>query len=114
MGKQKDDIFAYDDEGWRILGDFTKYAISDHGRVLNLKTGQFLTGTTTKYGYVRVQLLQNSVKRYGYIHRMVPEFFMEGYDPCYGIEHANLDRTDNRIENLIQTDERRRPSVTFL
>lgn len=106
MAKQKD-------ENWKVLGQFTKYAVSDHGRILNLHSGEFLTGTETKYGYLRVQLVQDGRRQYGYIHRMVAEFFMKDYDPCYGIEHTDEDRNNNHIDNLVQSEMRRRPSLPF-
>lgn len=106
MAKQKDEV-------WKVLGTFTKYAISDHGRILNLRTGEFMKGTETKYGYLRVQLYQDGRHQYGYIHRMVAEFFMKDYDNCYGIEHTDNDRKNNHINNLVQSEVRRRPSRQF-
>lgn len=54
----------------------------------------------TRKGYCRVMLSKNNKKSKIYIHRMVANAFVPNPKNKIQINHKNLDKADNRAENL--------------
>lgn len=79
---------------------FEDYVISNTGKVMNLKTGYFLS-TYKVNGYERVKLIDKYGKSKSFlIHRLVGFAFVPGYFEGAEIDHINRVRNDNRAENL--------------
>lgn len=53
-----------------------------------------------RYGYKRVVLCKNGVKKYITIHRLVAEAFLENPDNLPEINHKDEDKSNNRADNL--------------
>lgn len=82
------DVLSYD----RDTGDFTW--VIDRGRY---KKGT-LAGYKTKCGYLRVQVFKVNIL----LHRLAWAY-INGCWPENEIDHINLNKSDNRIENLRQS-----------
>lgn len=88
-------------EIWKLVNGFeNKYAISNFGRIKNIRTNHILK-MTNKYGdYFRIILYDETHKKSCYIHRLVAEHFLKNPNnyPC--INHKDLDKQNNRVDNL--------------
>jgi HNH endonuclease/NUMOD4 motif len=89
-------------EQWKQIVDFPNYWISDHGRMKdvkgNIKVLQKNKGKEKEY--LRVRLYNNGVKKKFYVHRLVGEYFIDGYSPELVINHKDGDTFNNHFENL--------------
>ena len=88
---------------WRdIPGYEGLYQINNIGQVLSLRSGQLRKDVKSGRGYRAVELSSaNRTKRRFYIHRLVAITFL-GTPPTkhYVVNHKNLNKRDNRVENL--------------
>jgi hypothetical protein len=76
------------------------YLISIKGEVYSMHRGRLLTLTKTNKGYIRVTL-QNGDKRNGHlIHRLIATAFIPNPENKPEVNHMNLIKDDNRVENL--------------
>lgn len=88
------------EEVWAEIEGFDNYQVSDHGNVINLKTGRYLRPRNNGRGYYRVVLSAPDKRRDVYIHRLVAEAFMEDYQKSLYIKHLDEDMLNNRVDNL--------------
>ena len=90
-------------EIWKdIPGYEGLYQINNAGRIMSLRSGQLRKDVKSGRGYRAIQLSdQNHTKRRFYIHRLVAITFL-GAPPTEGcvVNHKNLNKRDNRVENL--------------
>ena len=79
-----------------------RYAVSNFGEVINLKTGKVLAKTKHPNGYYMVQLkLINGQAMPFLMHRLVAEAFVDGKDDVHNVvNHKNGIKTDCRDVNL--------------
>lgn len=106
---------AYNEE-WKQLIDFTDYEISNFGRLRSNKfnTTKLMALALNKAGYPHVRLTRKisdidtktckiinriDVKDF-YIHRLVAEYFLDGYMIGYCVDHIDRDKSNNHISNL--------------
>lgn len=95
-----------DDEIWKpvpIEGYCDHYDVSTKGRVRSHgsnRRNRLMTPETNNRGYVRVRLYNHGGYVRYYVHRLVAMAFLDNPDNCDQVNHKNLDRTDNRLENL--------------
>ena len=91
-------------EEWRIIDFATNYEVSNLGNVRNTKTGVVLNPGVSGNGYKQVSLKMIETNKFKkqYVHRLVAQFWVENDDIEHKkeVNHKNLDRTDNRAENL--------------
>ena len=91
------------DEEWGQLEEFPDYAISNYGRVLNLKRDTLLTPYVNSYGHERVALYRSGVRYDVYIHHLVGKTFTTGYMDGGHVKHRDGDKSNHRPENLRYT-----------
>lgn len=99
-------------EEWKTLQGYSKYRISNKGRVLTLKQGgntqqlnilyrRVLTPTLSDTGYLRVSLYDDlGFRKVKLVHRLVAEAFIDNPDDYPQVDHINTIRTDNSVDNL--------------
>ena len=98
------------EEEWRPIKDYEGlYEVSNMGRVKSLKRcdalgrkkeEKILSGRCNKYGYLRVNLYKNGIRKDFFIHRLVAEVFIPNPENKPDVDHINTIRTDNRDKNL--------------
>lgn len=88
------------DEKWKKESGFTRYEVSNCGRIRNIHTKQEKAVRYTKTGYGITDLKENGKKKTCYVHRLVAEAFIDNpYNlPC--INHKDENKRNNHAENL--------------
>jgi len=75
------------------------YEVSTLGNVRNIKTNRVLIPNFDGY-YYNVNLSKNGKQRTIRIHRLVAIAFLENPNEYKCIDHINLNKLDNRVDNL--------------
>ncbi len=87
------------EECWVEIEEFPNYAISDFGRVMNVRT-RLILKPIVGHGYLLVNLGNTNGFKLVRIHRLVVEAFLgpifEGFEP----NHIDGNKTNNYISNL--------------
>ena len=77
------------------------YMVSNHGRILSLKTLTFMEGTHTENGYVRIKLRDDEGKPHMKAkHRIVAESFCSNEENKPFVNHIDGDKDNNHSSNL--------------
>ena len=76
------------------------YAVSNLGRVKNIKTGKILKQWKKDTGYMCIGLTKNGKTKTYLVHRLVLETFKANPNNKPQVNHINEDKTDNRLNNL--------------
>lgn len=82
-----------------IKGYENLYLISNTGVVYSLICGRELR-PKTDYGYCRVCLCKNKVKKCIFIHRLVAGAFIENPENKKEVDHIDRNRQNNNVANL--------------
>ena len=102
---------AFSTEKWILMTELNGEALLHHfklsnfGNVVRIKKGReeediFLTREIGGYKYISFTTRKGSRETI-YLHRLVAEFFVEGFDPDKPyVVHNDYDRRNNRSENL--------------
>lgn len=85
---------------WKQIQKYPKYEVSDEGQVRNSETGLVLKLGSSNGGYLRVFLYDQGKRENVYVHRLVAEYFVDGYEEGLEVDHINRNRIDNRASNL--------------
>lgn len=87
-------------EEWRpIVGYEGKYWVSDKGRVKN-KDGRLMLQHLTNSGYPAIRLYSKGNENRKCIHRLIAEAFILNPDNLKTVNHKDLNKTNNNLENL--------------
>lgn len=89
-------------EIWKTITFATNYEISNMGNVRNKKSGQMLNPGISGQGYKQVSLKFDDTGKFKkqYVHRLVAMMWLDNPENKKEVNHKNLDKTDNRVENL--------------
>jgi hypothetical protein len=87
-------------ENFKFIRGYENYMISDYGRVFSIKSHRFLKPRINTWGYYKVNLCENGIKKTFTIHRLVGLHFLENPENKKCIDHINNNRLDNTINNL--------------
>jgi len=87
------------DEKWAPCQICTKYEVSTHGHIRNVKTGTILKPFRQNRGYCQINLLDAGGKIHKpTVHRLVALAFLGPSD--LEVNHKDLDKGNNRLDNL--------------
>ena len=99
-------IIHYDDEEFKVIDEFfgynySKYSISNYGRIRVNRTQQIMSNTQAGDDYNRIKLFDDNkkVKKY-VVHRIVAYFFISKYDANMVINHLDENKLNNFHKNL--------------
>ena len=79
---------------------YTRYMVSNLGRVKNAHTGRILKNHVFRNAYLGVMLSYKGEKQFKLIHRLVATAFVPGWRKGLQVNHKNGIKSDNRAENL--------------
>jgi len=91
-------------EIWRSINSYTKYEVSNIGRVRNAYTGRILKLNTVREGYYQTSLFKDLKKINYYVHRLVAQQFISNPENKQFVDHINHDKKDNNVSNLRWVD----------
>tara|TARA_B100001175_G_scaffold173891_1_gene147595 strand:- start:223 stop:1110 length:888 start_codon:yes stop_codon:yes gene_type:complete len=104
-------------EIWKELEGFSKYKISNTGKIWSKSRNREMSLKPKEDGYICVGLINNIGDRIDMrIHRLVASIFISNPKNKQTVNHKNHNRADNRVENLEwatqseQNDHKRKPS----
>lgn len=83
------------------------YEVNEDGEVRNKLTNHILIGDTNNYGYKRVCLYNknhNPDKQRFFVHRLVAEHFLTNENNLPEVNHKDMNKTNNNVENLEWVD----------
>ncbi len=83
------------EEEWIRVNDAQNYAVSNHGRVLNIRTKRILKQDLSN-GCRRVYLQGRNYR----VHRLVAEAYCPGYAPHLDVNHLDGNKQNNNACNL--------------
>ena len=87
-------------EKFVVIEMFNHYAVSNYGRIKNIKSGKILTPTKNQHGYMRYVFCQNGIKKGLVIHRLVAYYFIDNPENKPYVNHKDGNKTNNHVENL--------------
>lgn len=87
-------------EEWKSSKKYSDYELSTEGKVRNTKTGRVLKTRTNDKGYEIVSLRKDNKTCTERVHKLMADAFIDDIPEGYDVYHENLDRSDNRLENL--------------
>ena len=77
-----------------------RYAVSNRGRLKDMKKRRILKPCDNGSGYLRLCVYAGDHRRYFRVHRLVALAFIPNPEGLLYVDHINGDRGDNRVENL--------------
>jgi len=90
-------------EIWKEITDYEKYSISNLGRVKSNQKHKkeiILKNRISNCGYNRVCLQNKGNVKHISVHRLVALLFIENPKNKPQVNHKNLNKKDNRVDNL--------------
>lgn len=89
-----------DHEEWRdIPGWEGLYQASNYGQIKSCRRSKLMTINYSKLGYGRISMRKGGRLYTKNIHRLIIQAFL-GEKPGYEVNHKDLNKANNRIENL--------------
>ena len=76
------------------------YAISNLGRIKNLKTNHIIIPDKEEKGYCRLSIKINGKKKHFAVHRLVAIAFIPNPNNLPQVDHIDNNKTNNRVDNL--------------
>ena len=79
---------------------YTRYEVSNQGRVRNAHTGKLLKPQPFSNGYLFIQLFYKGEKKVMLVHRLVALAFVPGWREGLEVNHKDGNKKNNSAENL--------------
>ena len=98
----KDLVNEIENEVWKDIDDYEGlYQVSNLGRIKRIYPYEHLiSNSKNSKGYYTVGLTKNNIRKNKMVHRLVAKAFILNPDNKKEVDHININRTDNRVENL--------------
>lgn len=88
-------------EDWKpICGYLDKYAISNLGRIKNLKSNRIRSPELHSDGYLKIKLWKNNKPKNFLIHKLVAQYFVDNKLNRTQVSHIDGDKMNNSFINL--------------
>lgn len=87
-------------EVWKRVEGYTRYEVSNYGRVRNFFTKEQKALRKTKTGYMITDLKENGSKKTAYVHRLVAQAFIPNPNNKPQINHKDENKDNNFVSNL--------------
>jgi len=87
-------------EKFCIINGFDNYAISNYGRIKNIKNGRILKPCVNHNGYYSYVFCQNGIKKGFRIHRLVAIYHVPNPNNLPYVNHIDGDKLNNNANNL--------------
>lgn len=87
------------EEIWKVVEGYPNYKISNKGKVLNIKTGKFLTLSVSNTGYKCLRLIKNKKTKSFKLARLLGFHFL-GLKEFEIIDHIDGNRLNDSLDNL--------------
>jgi hypothetical protein len=87
-------------EQYKTIPFAPKYAVSNLGNVMNLKTKQVLKQTPNHKGYPQLQLMIDGLPKSYRVHRLVAETYLPNPENRTQVNHKDGVKTNNTLANL--------------
>jgi predicted XRE-type DNA-binding protein len=87
-------------EIWKVYNKVSKYEISNLGNVRHAKTKRIRKPCDNGKGYLQIGYKINGKNYNFYIHRAVAETFIDKPSDCDVVNHIDLDKKNNNVNNL--------------
>ena len=95
-----DEITIGNFKGKKII-NYQDYLISKNGQVYSTKTNKIREVEINDNGYCRIKLMDGTKQgKKFYIHRLVAEAYIPNPNNYNQVNHKNLDKHDNNVDNL--------------
>jgi hypothetical protein len=88
------------DEKWRVIDTHENYAVSNTGKVKNVKFDREITPFRDKNGYLLVNLYNKGEMTTKKVHRLVLTCFVGVDDGKKQVNHIDGNKENNNIDNL--------------
>lgn len=82
-------------EEWKPIPNHEDYLVSDHGRIVSLRTGLMKQNTNSR-GYVIVSIDGKSQR----LHRLIADVFIKNPDGKEFVNHIDGNKENNAVTNL--------------
>lgn len=92
-------VLQNDEKQIELDGELIPYSISKDGKVRNLKTNRFLSGSIL-HSYRYINFRWEGKQKNKSVHQLVALAFLDNPNHYTIVDHINGDRLDNRVENL--------------
>ena len=76
------------------------YAVTSCGKIWSYRNERFLTPSTDKRGYFKVNLCKNGKCKTYKLHRLVAEAYIPNLNNLPQVDHIDNDKTHNYVNNL--------------
>src|SRR3990167_4193740 len=87
-------------EEWKdIIGYEKLYKISSAGDVWSIRKNRCLY-QSNNYGYKRVALTKNKIRKFHRVHRLVARTFLGKFETNKQVNHKDSNRANNNVSNL--------------
>jgi hypothetical protein len=93
-------VTRVDEERWARIEGFDNYAVSTHGRVMNVRYEHILSPRYNSYGHPRVALMRDGQRFERYVSHLVAAAFMENYRPGVHLRYVDEDPGNCHAMNI--------------
>jgi len=88
------------DEYWQTIDGLETYAVSNYGRIVNVRTGRDVKIQEDKDGYLRAVIYRGGKRYKIYVHQLVAAAYFLNYKAGVGVDFVNGNKHDCTVTNL--------------